>query len=256
MTEAKKSGSRGRQLRSGVDPNGRRWSDLLGKGIFETVIVAIGVLLALMVDQWREDADRKRLADEARTALRAEVLANREALIERFRTTAAILSAASENPERVGQFVFERRNRPLLVADSAWTMTLQTGAIRWLEPEERAMFARVYAGHERMREVVANELVRWTELAGFEEQQSSPEDTRQRRRAIRIWQAYAQRTQFALCMNMGRHEQALGASIPNAKLSDYCVRVPATRPPEAVYGDWAERGWVSANPPTSQPTAK
>ena len=248
MNEARNSGSRRRPAKPGIESNGRRWNDLLGKGLFETVIVALGVLLALMVDEWREEADRRELADEARTALRAELLANRESLVERFRTTATILSAASENPEKVGQFVFERRNRPLLVNDSAWTMTVQTGAIRWLEPEERAMYARVYAGHERMREVVGNELVRWTELAGFATHNLSPEDARERQRAIRIWQAYAQRTQFALCMNMGRHEQALGASIPNVELSKYCVRVPATRPPEDVYGDWAKLGWIRTTP--------
>ena len=228
---------------------GRRWNDLLGRGLFETAIVAVGVFLALAVDEWREQSQQRELADEARAALRVELLANRESLIERFRTTAAILAAAAQHPARVGQFVFERRNRPLLVNDAAWTMTVETGAIRWLEPEERAIVARVYAAHERMREVVANELVRWTELAGFAE--GSPEETHERNRAIRIWQAYAQRTQFALCMNLARHEQALGASIPDLALTAYCVRFPATRPPSALYSDWMKRNWVSPTPPKS-----
>lgn len=226
----------------------KRWNDLLGRGLFETAIVALGVFLALAVDEWREQSQQRELAGEARSALHAELLSNRDSLIERFRTTAAILAASAQHPSRVGQFVFERRNRPLLVNDAAWTMTVETGAIRWLRPEERAIFARVYAGHERMREVVANELVRWTELGGFA-QESSLEESRERDRAVRIWQAYAQRTQFAICMNLGRHEQALGALIPDPDLTQYCVSFPATRPPSGLYSDWMKRNWVSPTPP-------
>lgn len=230
----------------------KRWNDLLGRGLFETAIVAVGVFLALAVDEWRERSQQRELADEARSALHTELLSNRESLIERFRTTTAILAASAQHPSRVSQLVFERRNRPLLVNDAAWTMTVETGAIRWLRPEERAIMARVYAGHERMREVVANELVRWTELGGFA-QERSPEELRERDRAIRIWQAYAQRTQFAICMNLGRHEQALGASIPDPDLTQYCVSFPATRPPNGLYSDWRKRHWVSRTPPTAFP---
>ena len=226
----------------------RRWNDILGRGLFETAIVAVGVLLALAVDEWREQSQQRALADEARSALHAELLSNRESLIERFRTTTAILAASAQHPSRVGELVFERRNRPLLVNDAAWTMTVETGAIRWLRPQERAILAKVYAGHERMREVVANELERWTELGGFE-REGPPEESRERDRAVRIWRAYAQRTQFAICMNLGRHEQALGASIPDPDLTQYCVSFPATRSPGTLYSDWMERNWVSPTPP-------
>lgn len=226
-----------------------RWDALLGRGLFETVIVAVGVLLALMVDEWRQSREQRQLADEARTALRAEILANREALIERMRTTSRIYAAATAEPAQVSQFVFERRNRPLLVNDSAWTMTVQTGAIRWLAPEERSVFARVYAGHDRMREVVAHELVRWTELAAFAPDSGAAETLRDRNRAIRVWQAFAQRAQFALCMNLARHEEALGALIPNQEVTRFCVRVPADRDPAMIYGEWKRRGWTSSSSP-------
>lgn len=232
-----------------ADDDPSRLNTLLGRGLFETAIVAVGVMLALMVDEWRQRSEQRQLADEARIALRSEIVSNREALLERLWVTARIYAAATAQPAQVGQLVFERRNRPLLVNDSAWAMTVETGAIRWLDPAERSVFARVYAGHDRMREVVANELVRWTELAAFAPASESAETVRDRDRAIRVWQAFAQRAQFALCMNVARHEQALGATIPNQEVTQFCVKVPATHDPAKIYGEWRRRGWTSSTGP-------
>lgn len=229
----------------------QRWNDLLGRGIFETAIVAVGVILALMVDEWREDAERKELAEEAKTALRAELLANRDAIVARISTTASAYAAATARPDQVRQLVLERRNRPLLVNDSAWTMTIETGAIRWLEPSERTAYAHVYGGHERVRDVISNELIRWTDLAAFAPESRSPEDVRDRERAIRLWQAFALRSQFALCMNLGRHEQALGSPLTYEQLAQFCVVRPPTDDARVIYGEWQRRGWVSSTLPGS-----
>lgn len=239
---------------AGAGPR-HRWNDLLGRGIFETAIVAVGVLLALMVDQWREDAERKGLADEARSAIRAELLINREALIQRMTITSNVLAASNANPTQVAQYVSERRNRPLLTYDAAWTMTIETGAIRWLEPSERTRLATVYGGHERLREVISHELVRWTELAAFADSVESRETSERRTQALRVWQAFAQRSQFALCMNLGRHEQGLGAQIPYVPLSQFCAAWQATDPPQALYREWRKLGWVSSTLPRSIATA-
>lgn len=226
-----------------------RWNDLVGRGLFETAIVAVGVFLALMVDEWRQGAEQKDLAEEARLALRDELLNNREALIQRIDITADLFRSALDDPSQVARFVTERRNRPLLTYDSAWTMTIETGAIRWLDPGERNEFARVYGGHERLREVISHELVRWTELAAFPARSASAAEAESGTRALRIWQAYAQRSQFALCINLGRHEQALGATVTDRQLTDYCVSRPAARRSAEIYRDWRQRGWVSPTPP-------
>lgn len=228
-----------------------RWKSLLGKGLFETAIVTVGVFLALMVDEWRQEAEREQLADEARTALREELLTNREGVVQRMIVTSTVLAATQQDPTDVARLVGERRNRPLLTYDAAWTMTIETGAIRWLEPAERTRLANVYGSLDRLREVIANELVRWTELAAFPPGPESAETAESRGRTLRVWQAFAQRSHFALCMNLGRHEQALGASIPFDQLSRFCVARPATEHPRDIYREWRRRGWLSSTVPQS-----
>lgn len=227
----------------------RQWNGLLARGLFETAIVAVGVFLALAVDEWREQSEQRELATEARAALRAELLSNREVVLARIRRTSQLYVQAGAYPEQVAQYVFERRNRPLQLTDGAWTMTVETGAIRWLDPTERARIAEVYAGYERMRDVVFQELIRWTELAAFAAPIESPEMRRERDRAIRVWQAFAQRAQMAQCVNAGRHERALGAQIGERELSDFCAKRRPDEDPASIYREWGKLGWVSSIAP-------
>jgi len=224
------------------------WNALLGRGLFEAVIVAVGVFLALAVDEWRERSGERQLAAEARAALKSELLANREALLMRIRRTARLYEQTAARPDQVAQLVSERRNRPLQLNDAAWTMTIETGAIRWLEPDERAKVADVYAAHERMRDIVLEEMVRWTELAAFPATSTSTEAVESRDRAIRLWQAYALRTQMAECVSAGRHERALGANVTIPQVTDFCATRPAEEDPASIYREWKKLGWLSPEP--------
>jgi hypothetical protein len=226
-----------------------RWRELFGRGLFETVIVAVGVFLALFVDEWREKSEQRQLAQEARTALRSEILANREAVVSRLRRTSELYVQIPAHPDQIAQFVNERRNRPLQVTDAAWTMTVQTGALRWLDPDERSTMADVYIAYGRMRDVVTEELVRWTELAAFPPKPTSPEMLDDRDRAIRVWRAFAQRAQMAQCVNAGRHERALGATVTIKQISDFCAGQSPAVDPAVIYREWKRRGWASATPP-------
>jgi hypothetical protein len=237
--------------RSGGDlwPRYRPWNELLAKALFEISIVAIGVFLALAVGQWRERSEERQLAQEARAALHSELLANREAVLSRFRRTAELYVQIPAHPDQVAQFVNERRNRPIQVTDAAWTMTVETGAIRWLEPPERTVIADVYNAYDRMREVVSEELIRWTELAAFPAEPASAGMLEDRDRAIRIWRAFAQRAQMAQCVNAGRHERALGGHVQMQQISDFCAKRSPAEDPASIYREWKKLGWLSPIPP-------
>jgi hypothetical protein len=228
----------------------RHWDEVLGRALFEILIVAVGVLLALAVDEWREKAGQRELADEARSTLRAEILSNREAVISRLRRVAQLYAMTEASPERVGDFVFERRNMALLLNDSAWVMAVETGALRWLTPAERARIAEIYAGHQRMRDVVAQEMANWAELAAFPVGDLPPAMDHERQRAVRVWQAYAQRAQLAQCASIGRYERALGANVSDSALVEFCRATPPTQDPSVFYRIWERRGWVSPTRPT------
>lgn len=57
-------------------PGGRRSATL--KFITEVVFISLGVFLALMADQWREDRHTRELAEASLRGFRAEIRANRE----------------------------------------------------------------------------------------------------------------------------------------------------------------------------------
>ena len=227
-------------------PSERSWHDALARALFEIMIVAVGVMLALAVDEWREKSEQRQLADEARATLRAEILANRQAVISKMRRVSQLYLLSEAHPDRVGEYVLERRNRTLLLNNSAWTMAVETGALRWLSPEERSNVAEIYAGHQRVGEVVMQEMTTWAELAAFESGPASPEVQDSRDRAIRVWQAFALRLQLAQCVTAGRYERALGARIPVEDLiGNFCAGIGPDEDPAIIYREWKKRGWTS-----------
>ena len=61
------------------------WRSWLPRVLAESVLIVFSVLLALGVDEWREDAELARKVQEARTAFANEIRGNRDLLAsERF----------------------------------------------------------------------------------------------------------------------------------------------------------------------------
>jgi hypothetical protein len=210
-------------------------------------MIAIGVLLALVVEEWREHRQQMELASEMRGALRAEIIANRDALVARMRRTAHLYALVQTTPEKVQSYVFERRNRPLVLNDAAWTMTINTGSLRWLTPTERANITQLYTEQRHARDLADEEMSKWTDLAAFDSKQDLPENRSERERVMHVWLAFAERTQLAECATAGRYERALGARVPLGELIDFCASVSPEQDPAAIYADWKKRGWASAN---------
>jgi type II secretory pathway pseudopilin PulG len=223
------------------------WRETARHGLFEVVIVAIGVFLGLAVSQWQNDVQNRQMADEARTSLRAEMIANRASVFRRARTIAQLYSAVSAHPDQVSNYVFENRNRTLVLADSAWTLAVDSGALRGLNADERTNITGVYAAQRNARELAVEEMSKWSELAAFSGADATGEEIRDRNRAIRVWQAYAQRVQFAHCIIAARYEGALGDTSPpvGKSLADYCAARRPDLDPSFTYREWARRGWVS-----------
>jgi type II secretory pathway pseudopilin PulG len=217
--------------------------------VFEVVIVAIGVFLGLAVNDWQGNVQRRQLASEARSALRSEIVANRDLVFTRLRITAKLYALVSAHPDQAGRYVFERRNQPLLLSDTAWRLALDSGAARWLAPKERASITGVYAEQDHIGDLAKEEMSRWTELAAFAGLTTSQEAGDARDRAVRVWLAYAQRVQLGECIQLGRYERALGSTAELARFFDFCVRRDPDEDPSILYREWQKRGWISGDSP-------
>ena len=237
--EAAPAADRKRALRVTLDGRSVRHA------LFEVVIVAVGVLLALAVDEMREAAQRRELVAETRAALRTELLANRQRLVAKLEALAAIYPLVDADPDQVGRYVRERRNRALVLSDAAWGMAAQTGAVRWLSPEERMAFAEVYASQRWGQELVSNEMTAWSELAAFAPGPAGAEEARRREEATAVWRAWADRAYSSTCVQSARYERALGAEIDDqGQVVETCLTRPTGAGARELYGEWERRGWL------------
>jgi hypothetical protein len=230
-------------------PDWQHWQQTLRHGVFEAVIVAIGVFLGLAVNDWQGNVQRRQLASEARSALHSEIVANRNLVFARLGITAKLYALVSVHPDQVGTYVFERRNQPLLLSDSAWLLALDSGAARWLSPRERTSITGVYAEQDHILDLATEEMSKWTELAAFAGPKRDPEEAYAEERAVRVWLAYAQRVQLGECIQAGRYERALGSTTELASFFNFCVRRRPDEDATSLYREWQKRGWISPASP-------
>ncbi len=105
----------------------------LKKAVFEIAIVAVGVLLALIVDEARQSSADRELAEEARSALEAEVQENRVRLATKLTLLHQAYLTLQQDPGAGPRLVAQGANFQIVMTDAAWTMAMQTGAIRLLD---------------------------------------------------------------------------------------------------------------------------
>lgn len=197
----------------------------LKKAIFEVAIVAVGVLLALVVDQARQSITNRSLADEARTALHAEIKENRVRLATKLALVHDVYGRLQRDPALGPSLVAQGSNFQIEMTDAAWTMAMQTGALRFLEPDERQALAYVYTSQDIYNRLLAEEMNHWTALAGAGSGKS----------AVRLWQAYAQRVARSVCIASIRIERFSNPKLPSQRLQQTCQRYRLSIRPSELY---------------------
>jgi hypothetical protein len=210
----------------------------LKRALFEVAIVAIGVLLALAADEARQMLGRQEAAREARSAVRSEMLENRGRLFNKLRLVGEAYRMLEADPEQAALLVRETRNRQVPLFDSAWTMAVETGALRWLPREERALLAEAYTSQRINHEVITQEMARWTELAAFPAGPLPAADDEARLRAVRVWQGYAVRVGVANCLHAARLERALDPRLPRESMFGLCDSYRPEHGPARLYRAW------------------
>ena len=197
----------------------------LKKALFEIAIVAVGVLLALLVDQARQSSGDRALAEEARSALRAEVEENRVRLATKLALLHRAYLTLEKEPNAGPRLVAQGSNFQIEMTDAAWGMAMQTGALRLLSQDERRLFSYVYTSQDIYNRLLSEEMNHWTALAGAES--DGP--------AVKVWLAYAQRVARSVCIASLRIERSRVADLPTGRLQQVCQTYRLSVPPEQLY---------------------
>jgi type II secretory pathway pseudopilin PulG len=124
-----------------------RWA-WLPRVLAESVLIVLSVLLALAVDQWRDERDRAELAEVALGSIRAELEANR-AGVERAREHHLAMHDSLTTYAEAGQRPPARLYlggifNPALVHSIAWESARETGATAEIPYETILELSRIY----------------------------------------------------------------------------------------------------------------
>ena len=196
----------------------------LKKALFEIAIVAVGVLLALLVDQARQSRTDRALTEEARRTVRTELNQNRVRIATKLSLLHNAYRQFERDPAAGPTLVEQGANFQITLTDAAWTMAHQTGAMRLLDDRERQALGYVYNSHDIYNQLLAEEMAHWTMLA------AGPDE-----KAIKLWKAYARRVAVGGCISSIRIERFHNPALPAERLRLACQRYRVSMPPQQLY---------------------
>lgn len=115
----------------------------------DVLLIAAGVFLGLMGEQWREHAHERQLATESLRRFRAELQANREAVMtvrEYHVKTKADLERYFELPraQRKTGDVQVRGLQPVFFERTAWDLAIATQSLAYVDPQIAFALSRIY----------------------------------------------------------------------------------------------------------------
>ena len=116
--------------------------------IFEFISVSFAVLIALLVNQWREDHNNNKLAEKAIYNIKQEIKENKDAmdiLIPSHKSTLSNIDSIIGRKEKYNSIVDSNISiNVTLISSSAWEMAEITNAIFYLDFDDANKMAKVY----------------------------------------------------------------------------------------------------------------
>ena len=129
--------------------HGRQQSKWLVKVGLEVLLISVGVFLALMGEQWRENAHTRGLAADSLGRFRAEIVANRTAVAAvkdyhhgLLKSLQAYFAAAPK--VRQIDSVQIRGLQPVFFDQTAWDLALATQSLAHIDPQIAFGLSRIY----------------------------------------------------------------------------------------------------------------
>jgi hypothetical protein len=135
---------------SPVPPPGPLHRGTYGKILLEVALITLGVFLALMVDQWREGAEHRQLAEDTLRRFRTEFRTNRAAVAavrDQHESSFARIQAyfAAEPAARATMTYPHSATNPAFMEYTAWDLAIATQALAYVDPDLAQLVAHVYA---------------------------------------------------------------------------------------------------------------
>jgi len=118
------------------------------KLLFEFISVSFAVLLALFVNQWREDRNNNKLAEQAVQNIKEEFIENKEMMSELIPNHKLLLSQLNEFSEIEGNETSIKKSIETLditlINSSAWEMAKVTNVVFYINFDDVNNLAKVY----------------------------------------------------------------------------------------------------------------
>lgn len=137
-------------------PDSDRWRRWVPRLAVESVVVVFSILLALIVNEWRQEAEREERRERATAAIRAELLHNYRELraVHPYHADLAdtLLTLASSGAERVDGGVRPRGwTLPTDLVSAAWAAARSTGTTSDLPYPLLLTLSRAYEEQARFQ---------------------------------------------------------------------------------------------------------
>lgn len=143
-------------------PARARWPAWLPKALFEAALIVLSVLLALVVNEWREDQQQQQRAGVALQSIQAELRENlqsvRRARANHLAMQTSLRTLATRGQTPPPDIYLGGIFNPALVSASAWEAARESGMTEHLPYELVLALSRVYAEQARYQ-ALSNGLV-------------------------------------------------------------------------------------------------
>ena len=131
-----------------AEHGGGRRSTIL-KLATEVVFISLGVFLALMADQWREDRQTRQLAEASLRGFRTEIRANREKVMAVKDYHTALLGSLrdylkADAATRPSVVVRIQGIQPVFFEQTAWDLALGTQSLAQIDQDIASNLSRIY----------------------------------------------------------------------------------------------------------------
>ena len=121
----------------------------LARIVLEVELIATGVFLGLLGEQWRESAHRRELAEESLRRFRSEIVSNRKAIeavkdyhVMTKKNVDAYFAADPKERQRID--VQLRGIQPAFLEHTAWDLALATQSLVYIDPQLAFGLSRIY----------------------------------------------------------------------------------------------------------------